>query len=47
MPRFKEFGAKQLNALDVDWFYNWGADYPALRLASSPAAEFVPMIWGR
>ena len=47
MSDLKEFGAEQLNALDVSWFYNWGATYPALRPAASPAAEFVPMIWGR
>ena len=47
MPRFKGFGFEQLDSLDLDWFYNWGPDYPPLQLASSQAAEFVPMIWGR
>jgi hypothetical protein len=47
MTGIKEFGAKQLDALDVGWYYTWGADYPALRLASNPVPEFVPMVWGK
>ncbi len=47
MPRFNGFGFEELDSLDVDWFYNWGARYPPLQPASSQAAEFVPMIWGR
>jgi hypothetical protein len=39
----KKYRLKQLNLLDVNWFYTWGATYPAAR----PAADFVPMIWGR
>lgn len=47
MPRFNGFGFKQLDSLDLDWFYNWGPRYPDLRPASNQGAEFVPMIWGR
>lgn len=39
----KMFGVDQLNSLDVDWFYSWGAGFPAAR----PRADFIPMIWGR
>ena len=36
MPRFDGFGFEQLNSLDLDWFYDWGPDYPPLRPASQP-----------
>lgn len=39
----KRHGIEQLDALDVNWFYTWGATYPAIR----PTQNFVPMIWGR
>lgn len=35
-------GIKQLDSLNVNWFYTWGATYPDVRLTSG----FVPMIWG-
>ncbi|WP_261792260.1 glycoside hydrolase family protein [Arthrobacter sp. PM3] len=47
MPRFDGFGFKELDTLNLDWFYDWGPDYPPLRVASTQAAEFVPMVWGR
>ena len=47
MPRFDGFGFEQLNSLDLEWFYDWGPNYPPMRPASSQTAEFVPMIWGR
>lgn len=46
MSDLKEFGFEQLNALDVNWFYTWGATYPAIQAGVRPEAEFVPMIWG-
>lgn len=39
----KKYKIQQLDSLNVNWFYNWGANYPAAR----PSPEFVPMIWGR
>lgn len=39
----KKYGIQQLDALDVNWFYTWGASYPAAR----PTQDFVPMIWGK
>ncbi|MHA7219786.1 glycoside hydrolase family protein [Arthrobacter sp. MDT1-48-3] len=33
---------ERLHSLELDWFYSWGASYPAAK----PAPEFVPMIWG-
>lgn len=47
MSRFDGFGFKQLESLDLEWFYNWGSDYPDPGPASGNAPEFVPMIWGR
>lgn len=47
MPRFNGFDFDELDSLDLDWFYNWGASYPSLQPASRQAAEYVPMIWGR
>lgn len=38
----KNHGVKHLDALDINWFYTWGAKYPAVR----PTPGFVPMIWG-
>jgi hypothetical protein len=35
-------GIKQLDSLNVDWFYTWGHDYPDVHLRP----DFVPMIWG-
>ena len=35
-------GIKQLDLLNVDWFYTWGAKHPEDRLTPG----FVPMIWG-
>lgn len=43
MSLTKKHRIEHLESLDVNWFYTWGATYPAAR----PAAEFVPMIWGR
>ena len=39
----RKFGPKQLEALDVNWFYSWGSKHPK----ANPGVEFVPMIWGR
>ena len=41
LPERRGFGAKQLAALRVGWYYNWGAD-TAVR---STQATFVPMIF--
>ena len=38
----KNNGVEHLDALAVNWFYTWGAKYPAVR----PTPGFVPMIWG-
>jgi hypothetical protein len=45
MSDLREFGFEQLNALDVNWFYTWGAKYP-VETGVGLEAEFVPMIWG-
>lgn len=47
MSRFNAFGFKQLESLDLEWFYNWGSDFPEFAPGLSDTPEFVPMIWGR
>ncbi|HEX9229634.1 MAG TPA: glycosyl hydrolase [Arthrobacter sp.] len=39
----KRYDVGQLDALDVNWFYNWGPSYPKGR----PTQDFIPMIWGK
>ncbi len=38
-----KYSINQLDALNVNWFYTWGATYPDVRMTPG----FVPMIWGR
>lgn len=38
----KRYDVGHLDALDVNWFYTWGASYPEGR----PMQDFIPMIWG-
>jgi hypothetical protein len=39
----KTHGITQLESVNIDWFYTWGASRPTIRSSE----EFVPMIWGR